>query len=474
MRSFFVWLFLGMVVVAFAGCGDGTVSPGPTGQLTASLVNVADTGLPIVRVYTATSIDAIDKDNYVTGTITITTSDGLTTLYQGPMKTRGRGNATWYSYPKKGYRIKLDSKASLLGMPADKDWVLIANYADRSLIRYYAALELGKRINSATGSPVWVPRMEYCELYWNDEYRGNYLFGEHVKVSKNRVNIYSAPIPQETSPGSGVYTTNADLTGGYLMEIDAETVDPAKDVFFRTTLMQLPYVFKTPNGIVPPNADFDTHPLQIAWITTFINLAEKAAYAASYMDPIKGYANYFDVDSVINWFLVNEIYKNQDAKFTGWDGSSVYWFKDTDTPDLTAPRVTQNKKIFMGPIWDFDYGAGNFEDSNAKNSTGWWVYNANLIKRFMGDSSFKAKIKARWNALKTTQIDTIIPFIDATAAKLQLSQQENFKRWPILTSYVWPSPEERKSYSAYVNSLKKWLTARITWMDGQINAFPNQ
>lgn len=70
--------------------------------------------------------------------------------------------------PKKPYRLRLGEAASLLGMPADRDWALLANYADKSLVRNRLAMELGLRFGLS-----YSPRSQFVELDFNGEYEGS-------------------------------------------------------------------------------------------------------------------------------------------------------------------------------------------------------------------------------------------------------------------------------------------------------------
>jgi len=97
---------------------------------------------------------------------------------------RGRGNSSWDVMPKKSYKIEFENKQSMLGMPKDKDWALIANYADKTLMRNYLAYRL-----SAALDVFYAPRCEFAELYVNGNYLGVYLVTETIKKDKDRVNI---------------------------------------------------------------------------------------------------------------------------------------------------------------------------------------------------------------------------------------------------------------------------------------------
>jgi hypothetical protein len=109
-------------------------------------VKLVYTGLPVVYVYTHDAAPILNKDDYVAGTIKIYPNGEGEPVFSSAMGIRGRGNTTW-TYPKKPYRIKLGSAGSILGMPADKDWVLLANYADKSLMRNSLAFGLGEQMN---------------------------------------------------------------------------------------------------------------------------------------------------------------------------------------------------------------------------------------------------------------------------------------------------------------------------------------
>lgn len=80
--------------------------------------------------------------------------------------------------------LNLKKKQSMLGMPKDKDWVLIANYADKTLMRNYIAYRL-----SGVLEAYYAPRCEFAELYLNGEYLGVYLLAASIKIAKNRVNL---------------------------------------------------------------------------------------------------------------------------------------------------------------------------------------------------------------------------------------------------------------------------------------------
>src|SRR5690606_34816351 len=76
-------------------------------------------------------------------------------------------------------------------------------------------------------------------------------------------------------------------------------------------------------------------------IETYFADTEAALFGENFSDPETGYAAYLDVDSTINYYLINELFKNVDGAV-----ASAY---------LTKKR---NGKLFFGPIWDFDLALG--------------------------------------------------------------------------------------------------------------------
>ncbi|TAN39435.1 MAG: hypothetical protein EPN25_11650 [Nitrospirae bacterium] len=382
--------------------------------------------IPILSIDTTGKAPILSREDYIGGHLSIMPNGADASIaYDGDIQIRGRGHSTWLM-PKKPYRIKLNNKAALFGFPASKDWVLLANYADKTLLRNVVAMELSSRLGMA-----YTPRSRSVELYLNGAYQGTYLFMESIKVAPGRV-----PIPSMSSTD----ISGEALTGGYLMEF---TLRRDEIVSF-TTPQGLPVAISSPD---PPT------PEQLTYISRYVNKAEDALFSNSFTDPENGYRPYIDTASFINWYLVNEVFSNVDAYFY----SSCYFYKD------------RNGKLFMGPAWDFDLGAGNVDYSDARYPQGWYVRRASWINRMFQDPFFAQQVKARWNAIKTTQLDTLFAFIDDHAAHLEKSQRNNFRRWPILGAYVWPNPVIPGTYQSEVDYLKSWLSQRIAWMDAQFN-----
>jgi hypothetical protein len=391
----------------------------------------ATINLPIIRIETENHAPIVSKEEYINAQFKIeaNTADPAWN-FEAPTQIRGRGNSTWYLHPKKPYKIKLLTKTSLMGMPADKEWVLLANYSDKTLLRNTVAMELSNRF----GLP-YAPRSRAVEVFLNGEYEGAYQLMENIKISTSRVNI-----PKLTSAD----IAGDAVTGGYLLEIDQRR----DGTIIYDTAHGLPIVVQDPDPIASE---------QWTYISSYLQQTEDAIYSESFADPSTGYEQFINSQTFIDWYLVNEIFKNQDAKFF----SSIWMYKE------------RGGKLSLGPVWDFDLGAGNVDYDVTDDPTGWWVREGPWISRLFEDPAFEARVQARWQELKAGQIDTIFVFIDQNAAALDQSQKNNFQRWPILNVYVWPNPVITGSYEGEVSQLKQWLTTRIAWMDSQMFPQPN-
>jgi hypothetical protein len=380
------------------------------------------TSLPQISITTDDGVGITSTDDYVNGSVKITNAD---MPYEGRMRIKGRGNSTW-TLPKKPYRIKLDSKASWLGMPASKDWVLLANYSDKSLMRNHVSYELGRRL----GMPFTLPT-QFVEVTLNGEFLGNYLLTEQVEVNKDRVDI-------KELDEDDVDATK--ITGGYLLEVDKRY----DETYCFTTTQGVAFCLKS-----------DATAEQQAYITQYIQQTEDVLYGDAFADPVTGYAAYLNVDTFIDWYIVTELARNNDGVFF----SSVYMYKD------------RGKKLNMGPLWDFDIAMGNIDYNGNENPEGWWIRDAAWINRLLQDPAFVQRLKDRWNTVRASVITPVTTtFIDETAGLLSATQQNNFLRWPILEVYVWPNAVIPGSYEGEVDYLKNWLRQRMVWMDAAINA----
>lgn len=390
-----------------------------------------DAGIPVFWIETEDGLPIVSKDDYLDATLKVdpgTAYEQENRLIETEI--RGRGNSTW-GMPKKPYRLKFNEKQPILGFDATKNWVLLANYADKTLLRNHLTFEMGRRLMEG-----FTPRTRFVEVYVNGRYEGVYHLTDQIRVEGDRVAIDEL---EGDEVGEDV------ITGGYLLEVD-ERLD--EDRWFYSAELGLPITFKSPED---PNAD------QYRYITSYIDEFEAIIADPQIGERLAAYEALIDVPSFVNFYLISELTKNND---TG-GGISVYMHK---------PR---NGKLTMGPLWDFDIALGNINYNGNDNPEGWWIKTTNAwYSQLFNDPKFTRAVKERWQEVLPVLRTTIMDEIDEVAfGTIHAAQQRNFQRWDILNELVWPNPAVFGSYEGEVNYLTEWLTERINWMDGEISGW---
>lgn len=395
------------------------------------------TNLPVVTIHTVNSVDITTKEYYLKGIIQVVSEDGKK-LFSDSTQVRGRGNASW-SFPKKPYKIKLFNKTNMLGLPANaREWTLINNYGDKTLMRNLLAFDISKRFEMA-----YTPAGVAVDVILNGEYKGTYQLCDQVEVRKKRVDIIEMETTDVTMP---------NLSGGYLIEIDAYA--PSEKSWF-TSAKGMPVTIKSPD-------DDDITTEQRNYIVNYFNQMESTVHG-NYLDENADFRKYLDATSFFKNLIIGEFCGNTD---TYW---STYMYKERNS-----------EKFFTGPIWDYDLAFENDNRTYPINSLNDFIFRtkgstANGMRTFVSNiidsERSKKEISNIWkNARETKKItpEAMNRLVDSLATLLNQSQELNFKRWPILSTIVHQNPAARGSFQAEVNAVKKYLTDRIGWMDKKI------
>ena len=389
--------------------------------------------VPQIHIDTDSSIDS--NEIYTPGTVTVTGDSNplFQEIIDANVGVKLRGNSTLWM-PKQSYRIKFESKTRLLSPYAEKDWVLLANFTDQTLVRNYTAFNMANKLEMD-----FVPMYRFIDLYINGEYLGNYLLSDNIEVSNDRVNVQEDSFLQDT---------------GYLIEMDIGLyrvgLEESGENYF--LLDWIPFVIKSPQE------------------DSLYYREHHKTYISDYMEDLlltlsKGedYNDLIDEDTFVDWFIVNELYKNVDSGY-----SSVYFYKEA------------GGKLKMGPVWDFDLSTGNqgHVDSDSRGPEGWYTsrQDKNIFFYYlMQYDSFRDALKNRWNEVYDDIIITVLDDIFKAADSISHSRYNNFERWDIIGSnsswYTAPEIYDLKTYDEQVWFLYDYLVERIDWMDEEINDF---
>lgn len=352
------------------------------------------------------STEVVDEsvEPYTSGTIRILDSgNGYNCLmdkpmYSSDMKIKKRGH-TSFSYDKPQYLMKmvqadgLENKTEILGMGEGDSWILNGSMADKSMLRNY----LSYRIASEIGGSAMAPDSRYCEVILEKdgryEYQGVYLLMETVDRGINRVNI-------DSYNEKNAYT-------GYIVRRDRYTnFDVMLDTYGRLNGFSPEWI-----GVKYPAAVRLTDQTK-RFIEQDFSKIEQVIYSTD-ESVFKAYDKYIDIDSFVDYFLINEFFGNYDA-----GEHSTYMYKNS------------GERLHIGPVWDFDQAMNNYFQEEmdpytlAFQTKPWF---AQLSK----DERFLDCLKERYAVLRKDVLSEnhIFAVMDETVAYLRSARQREWYRW---------------------------------------------
>ena len=366
-----------------------------------------------------------------------------------------RGSSS-QSFPKKSYgfeswdALENSIDTSFLGMPAESDWILNANYTDKSFLRNVMAYQVWQNMGH------YGTRYHFVEVILNGQYQGIYIFSEKIKRDKNRLDIAKLTTTQNSGD---------EVTGGYIFKIDKQTGSGGSGWISS----YLPSVSSGGQKIFfqyeyPKEEDITTQ--QKIYLQGNVFNFETALKSANFSDTVNGFRKYAVENTFIDYFLVNEISKNV-------DGYRISTF-------LNKERDSKGGKIRMGPVWDYDIAWHNADYCEGDITTG-WAYQFPCYEdywqvpfwwsRLLEDPRYKNNLACRWQNLRQTTLSNawFDNYIDSISGQLMEAQERNFTQWPILGIYVWPNPSPlATTYSGEVSALKTWMHNRLSWLDSNM------
>ena len=374
------------------------------------------TKLPVILIDTENKSDITSKEDYLEGQLTFIGRNYKNPYYKKEIKIRGRGHFTWQQ-PKKPYQLKFNEKTSFFDMPSDKKWIFLANFIDKTMARTRLAFELGYISNLD-----WTARSQFAEVFLNDEYIGTYQISEKVEEDDHRVNIGN---------------------NGYLLEVDQLDKMKSDDIYFNTP-RNIYFNIKSPDLIL--NSD------EFNFIKGYITEIETILYSENYDG--ERLRDLIDIDSFVDFYLINEISKNNDAAF--W--SSTYM------------TLVPGEKLKMGPIWDFDVAFGNININENWLSSGWHMNeNSHWIKMLFRDEVFIKKVKERFNYYNNNK-ERILDLSNSLSKRLKKSRIENNKVWKTLGYYYFPQyVYDFSSFEEEHEYLNNWINERYEWLKDAID-----
>jgi len=424
-----------------------------------------NSSIPTISITSDTEYYSVDKNEYSEANLTVyTTAEYAKTKYNGGTLIKIRGNSTAYQ-PKRPFRLKLDKKTDLFGMGESKHWVLLANFYDRTNLRNKLSYDLGMELGLAGCESILV------NLIYNGEYYGLYQLSENIRIDEGRVDIYNWEETAEavakaiankegltmaerdaleeklttnlswiTSGKFGNYniadyydTSTFDITGGYLIENDYYYDEYTKF----TTDNEMKLMVQNPEYL-------KTNTEMMDYLKNYIQNMEDALYSPNRLsDEGKHYSEYLDMDSFLDFFMVNQVFKNVELFY-----KSCYMYKDV------------GGLLTFGPIWDMDWATGNHTNLGYDSPERWKHDHSQdreyWYKAIYNDPWFMIQLCERWVEIQDN-LDKMMKQLEIQSQAVEEAAKLDNERW----GYDWSVKKE-------ISTLKYWLLDRIAWMDKQM------
>lgn len=371
-----------------------------------------NTGLPVCYITTDNGEPVTSRTEYASAVMRIELNGQL--LFEDSLlNIRGRGHSSWTDSPKHPYRLKFSRKAPVLGMAANKHFVLLSNYFDKSLMRAAIGFRIGELLKSS-----WTPESRFVELVLNGQYEGNFQLTESVREGADRIRV--------------------DNTGFITEYIYPDRIAEEK-VLIQTIDSGYYYKFKYPD-----EEDITTG--RIRYADQLMNRLESALNR-----PAKPheYSDIIDVESWAKWFYQQNLLMLEEC--------NMYMVKYDDT---------EKSRLAMGPMWDFDWclGSGYYNGTERPNPNH-HIVSTHYFRKLAADSLFMAEVARLHREYGPTVREGVLRHYEKLISYLRRSQTLNFERWPILDKRVSIGAFPLGSWEREVESDRQFFLTHYDYLD---------
>ena len=420
------------------------------------------THLPLMEIYTPDGIEipgggivdpetglmigtkkTLDGKDEIVARIEISSKDGVNhhiedtpdLISDAIVHVRGNSSRT---FDKLGYSVDLikkdgtDNDLEFMGMDAHSEWALHGPFLDKTLIRTYMWYNIAGDIME------YSPNVRFFELMINGEYMGVYVAMEKITAGENgaRLNLSKRAKDKDFF--------------GYMIKLDSPSETPYKNINNFSTYTQM--AEKTISIVYPKGTNLT--PEFADEIARDFSIFEKSLYSYDYDSEAYGYETYIDVNSFVDYFLINELTVNYDA-----GGRSTFMYRDMSN-------------LYKMCIWDFNACCGNYiRDVSAKT---FFLTERTWFSKLVTDEDFTQKVIDRYRELRNNYFsdEYLLNYIDETIEYLGPAIDRNFDKWGYTFNedfpMLYPSERNLHSYDEAITQLKNFITDRTVWLDENI------
>jgi hypothetical protein len=433
--------------------------------------------LPHIDIYTDDGEAILSKEEYVRATISVGGCEAQYERTDCPANIRVRGNTTG-ARPKKPYRIKFDTKQSLLGLndgEAFKNWCLLADYYDLTMLRTWSAFSLADVLLE---DAYYSSDCTQVEVFLNGEYMGVYLLCEQTQINNDRIDIYEKRDGEEA------------VEIGYLMIGQGGRTDEPDTVsmypnFWVTDRNGNRKYFDQLNVSLSGSGYTED---QINYIRNYVTNITKIMYNALYTERYYGLDSegyifrypsgllegmtveekqmytigaVFNIDAAVRMCILEEIVKNQDiATF------NMYI-------DLSP---NGDRRLTLAAPWDYDFAMGNnarefLHDFSGLHATAINHEHSNLFYVMLSSADwFDRMCRELWQE-KYDQLQNVVKEGLNRTYRYADAYNRDWDRWGVASRpelELFQCFDDMKTFTSHADAgwfLYTWLTSRMRFID---------
>ncbi len=394
--------------------------------------------IPEIRIVTEPYIyDVKDKVDWHNAKIIFRDYSGkYPNLDSTEFQLRGRGNTT-LNYDKKPYRLKFAKKTSIAGLKKAKNYCLIANFVDKTLLHNVVAFKLAQMLNMPYTNNI-IP----CNVWLNERYCGSYFLTEKIGTNSTSVDI--------------------DEQTGILWELDTYFDEDYK---FKSPVNNLPVMVKDPdlNDIALELTEIleggDTETIANHPLLSRLNLENKTSVTGN--DIFEFWKNDFNsleqaveqgnlsevinMEDLVNYILVYHVLLNRELQYP----KSNYIYK-----------ATPDDKFHFGPVWDFDWSGPLYGPANyrlfGKQYTGEFFY-----QKIIRNPEFLEEFGKKWEYFYQNLFQDLLDYIDEYAQTIRISAYQNGELYTSEKTNIELEYGSSETFDENIKEFKNWLSTRV-------------
>lgn len=315
-------------------------------------------------------------------------------------------------YPKHSLALKLDERYPLCGLPADKDWILNANYIDKTFMRHKLCYDLFRLMDEERNR---APLCAYATLTVDGHGQGLYVVMQKMDASTLGID-------------------KGDSTSVIFKEppvmYDERIVPQDPDNYYQQTF---------------PKKRKDDRTAQAEAIVAFLQDSPDEVFRAEV-------GQWFDLKNIADWQLLLLLSNNADGL-----RKNFFLYKVGDaTPYRVAP-------------WDYDHSFGRDGDNEPNMLRDTVDCNrAVLLRRLWQWPEYRSQVARRWQQLRTEGLfteATLNRMIADNAAQIEAAVKANELLWPVDNDIYY----DANHFDAELDIMREFIGRNIERLDTLFN-----